>query len=91
MDNNYSLDNLIGKNIVVTKDTKLFRYGSNGKSFKTIKRGQSAGKLYSFSNSTGVLKLLFNDTYGVPYYFNVDKNVEGLFKLTIVGVLDIAL
>jgi hypothetical protein len=73
---NYSLNNLIGKNIVVTKDTKLYRYNSGGKSFRTIKKGQSAGKLDSFSNATGVLKLLFNDIYNIPYYFNVDKNVS---------------
>jgi len=73
---NYDLKNLLFKDIVVTKDTKLYRYGSNGKSFKTVKRGQSAGKLDSFSNSTGVLYFLFNDVYGVPYYFNVEKNVS---------------
>ena len=40
-------------------------------------------------NDDVIVVVLFNVV--LPDTFNVDKNVEGLFKLTIVGGLDIAL
>jgi len=69
--NNYSLDQFKGKEFFVNKDTPLYKHTTANKPFKIVKKGQSAGNVYSYANDPygdGVIWFIFYDKYNQPYY-----------------------
>jgi len=79
----YSANQIVDKQLVASRDVKVYRGGDFNTPFATIKAGQPIGKVYSYikaTQSTGIRAggplLQFLDTSGRSYYVKDDNAIS---------------
>ena len=74
----YSVDKLIGKNLILKREVPVYRQRDDIKPMYKARAGQSAGTVYSWvtSKKTGNVFLMFLDKDQKPYFINT-KDLSG--------------
>lgn len=74
----YSVDKLIGKNLILNREVPVYRQRDDKKPIYRARAGQSAGTVYSWVTSakTGDVFLMFMDKNKKPYFINT-KDLSG--------------
>lgn len=74
----YSVDKLIGKQLIMKREIPVYRSIHDNKVIFKTRIGQSAGTVYSWvtNKTTGHIWLMFYDANKKPYYINT-KDLSG--------------
>lgn len=86
----YSLDDLIDKSMIASRDGVVSRTGKYNDSpvYATYQKGDTIGTLFSWVKNGADTWLMFYDFNGKPYYFNLSqKNAIDRGDLSSQGVL----